>query len=154
MTTSAQVSPEDLLEVSRCVCFHVRKTARVVTRFFDRYLQNAGLGANQFAVLASIAGAGGTSVTHLAQWLGMDHSTVVRNLRPLTKADWVSSSVGEDRRRRELRLTAAGHAKLSEALPYWREAQEAMEAALQVQEIELPSFLAGLRCARTVDDPV
>ena len=63
-------------------------------------------------------------MTRLSTWLGMDHSTLVRNLRPLKQSGLVSSRPGSDRRTRELTLTEKGLDLLARAIPVWRRAQQ------------------------------
>ena len=52
-----------------------------------------------------------------------DQTTLTRNLRPLVRRGLVSVEPGEDRRTREIRLTADGHRVYQKALPLWRKVQ-------------------------------
>lgn len=118
-----ELSRDTLLSLSNCTCLHLRKAARVITRFYDRALAPSGLKATQFTVLAAIAGEPGGLVTEVADWLGMDHSTMVRNLKPLSKRGLVTSKPGSDKRTRCLFLTEDGKEALREAIPRWQDAQ-------------------------------
>jgi DNA-binding MarR family transcriptional regulator len=88
-----------------------------------------GLRITQFAVLGQLAGAGGpaaqtsVSITALARRLGLDRSTLGRNVRPLIKAGLVVMEGGADRRAHTLALTGSGRALLGRAVPLWRAAQ-------------------------------
>ncbi len=107
-----------------CTCFNLRKAARILTRRYDRALAPIGLKATQFSVLASLYGMGPVSIGTVAERLGMDRTTLTRNLRPLEKQGLIGVSVDlEDRRGRDVTLTPAGEARLGQALPLWEEAQ-------------------------------
>jgi len=141
------IDKKELQKVAGCTCFQIRKTARAITRFFDRHLSDVGLRSTQFSVLAGIAGRTGVTVTRLADWLGLDHSTLVRNLRPLRKQRLVSSRRGkEDRRTRELFLTDKGEELLKTAIPLWRDAQDAVLSALGHDRWD--QTLEGLKAAQ------
>ena len=77
----------------------------------------------QYSLLANIERAGQLSHTVLAEKVGMERTTLRRNLRPLTRAKWVTAGTGKDRRQHLLQLTAAGRRKLVRSLPLWEEAQ-------------------------------
>jgi DNA-binding MarR family transcriptional regulator len=111
-----------------CTCLALRRATRRVTQIYDAHMKPLGLRITQFAVLGQLAGAPDTapsqmSITALARRLGLDRSTLGRNLRPLLKAGLVAMDGGEDRRAHTLALTDAGRALLDKAIPLWRDAQ-------------------------------
>ncbi len=107
-----------------CTCFNLRKAARILTRRYDRWLAPVGLKATQFSVLASLYRMGPVAIGTLAERLGMERTTLTRNLRPLEKQGLIGLSVDlEDRRGRDVTLTVAGEARLERALPLWEQAQ-------------------------------
>jgi len=117
---------EDLSDPATCACFNIRKAARKVTQSYDRALLPAGLAATQFSLLAVLArerGKAGIPMTRLAKQLGMDRTTLTRNLRVVERAKWVSVRPGDDPRERLVTLTAAGRKKFASALPWWKDAQ-------------------------------
>src|ERR1700694_3505270 len=78
-----------------CTCLRLRRTTRSVTQLYDRLLQPAGLTANQFGLLArlyaaSLGGSDGISIGVMAESVGMDPTTLNRNLKPLEAVDWVN----------------------------------------------------------------
>lgn len=118
---------------SECLCFRARKVSRVLTRLYDEALRPLGIQATQLTLLSAIAAAGETGQTmpRLTGVLGMDPTTLSRNLRPLEKARLVDIGRKEnDRRVRVARLTPKGERLLSEALPRWRNAQRQVVASL------------------------
>jgi DNA-binding MarR family transcriptional regulator len=96
-------------------------------------LNPAGLTVTQYALLANISRAGKLSVTALAERLGMDRTTLTRNLRPLMTKKLIATSAGEDRRERVLSLAAAGKRKLHQSRPLWEEAQRRFASQLGAQ---------------------
>jgi len=124
-----------------CTCLALRRATRRVTQIYDRHLKPLDLRITQFAVLGRLAGPGfatgepaaagpGLSITNLAQRLGLDRSTLGRNVRPLIKSGLVAMSGGADRRAHTLALTEAGRARLESAVPLWRAAQRAVSEKL------------------------
>ena len=111
-----------------CTCLALRRATRRVTQIYDAHMKPLGLRITQFAVLGQLGGAGAPiptaiSITVLARRLGLDRSTLGRNLRPLLKAGLVAMEGGADRRAHTLALTDAGRATLDKAIPLWRDAQ-------------------------------
>jgi DNA-binding MarR family transcriptional regulator len=105
-----------------CVCFHLRRSARTITQFYDRMLAPAGLRATQFSLLTVVGRTGGLSFSSLADVLGMDRTTLTRNLHPLERDRLVRVETGSDRRVRLVRLTPLGQRKQAEAEPLWAKA--------------------------------
>jgi DNA-binding MarR family transcriptional regulator len=119
---------QDLLR--SCACHKVRMAARAVTRAYDEMLRPTGLRATQLALLVAVATGEASSIAALAQVLGMDRSTLTRNLGPLQSEGLVA--IGEEgwRRSRSLEITRKGRARLSEALPVWKKAQDLLKGRL------------------------
>ncbi len=116
--------------VQHCAFFKMRKASRVTTQVYDRFMKPAGLAPSQFSLMVALSFAGSISVSHLAEILIMDRTTLTRNLKPLEREGLVKIVPGSDRRTRAVSLTAAGKQKLSEALPLWEKAQEYMAECL------------------------
>jgi DNA-binding MarR family transcriptional regulator len=72
----------------------------------------------------------------LADKLGMDRTTLTRNLRPLIKAQWVAVTSGEDRRQHLLQLTAAGKKKLNRSIPLWEKVQGRFLSEIGAQPLQ------------------
>jgi DNA-binding MarR family transcriptional regulator len=109
-----------------CACQNVRKTARGLTQHYDRAFAPVKLKATQFPILVALAVAGTAPLSFIAQVLGMDRTTLTRNLRPLEERRFIQTGEGEDRRIRELSLTAEGQQVLREALELWKVAQRSV----------------------------
>lgn len=110
--------------IEQCACHRIRMAARTVTRAYDDALRPVGLRATQVSVLAAVALDGAMSITALAQLMGMDRSTLTRNLAPLEKEGLLSVGSEGWRRSRTLTITAKGRTRLQEAYPLWESAQK------------------------------
>jgi DNA-binding MarR family transcriptional regulator len=99
----------------------------------------------QYSLLANSERAGQLSHAVLAAKVGMERTTLTRNLRPLTRAKWVAAAAGKDRRQHVLQLTAAGRRKLVRSLPLWEEAQRQF-----LSQDRFP-ILAGTQSASCLD---
>ena len=117
---TATAGPAALDDIStECVCFHLRKTARTITQVYDHALAPTGLRATQFTLLRVISRTGGLPFAALADVLGLERTTLTRNLRPLERDKLVRTFPGADRRVRLVSLTPKGERKLAEAEPVW-----------------------------------
>lgn len=106
-----------------CMGMRVRRAARVVANHYDKHLKPTGLKGTQFTLLNTIFMNPAASIGQLADVLGLDRTTLNRNLKPLEGKGLISSGSGKDPRTRTLKLTNAGTKMLQNALPYWLEAQ-------------------------------
>jgi DNA-binding MarR family transcriptional regulator len=98
--------------------------ARAVTRLYDEILRSIGLRATQLAVLVAAANESVVSITALAKFMGMDRSTLTRNLTPLERRDGLIRVGNEGwRRSRTVAITHKGRGRLRKALPLWEKAQ-------------------------------
>ncbi len=106
-----------------CSCSQIRRVARKISSFYDSILAPSGLTVTQYSLLVNVARAGEVSRTVLADKVGMDRTTLTRNLQPLSAGKLISTAIGEDRREHLIRLSAAGQRKVRQSLPLWEEAQ-------------------------------
>ena len=124
----------DLEEMARtgsgCTLGHLRMATRVVTQIYDDILRPTGLRATQFGVLGATALSGPATVSRLAELMVMDRTTLTRNLKPLKARGLVRIAAGEDRRTREVSLTALGWDAVANALPLWQRALTQVAEAL------------------------
>jgi DNA-binding MarR family transcriptional regulator len=117
------LSPADV-----CHCFAVRQAARWITQLYDQHLAACGLRSSQYAILALLERRGPASMAELAQAMVMDRTTMTRNVSPLERDGLLEVlQDAADRRRKEVRLSAAGRERLAAARPLWRRAQAAFE---------------------------
>ncbi len=138
------MSYSNLFDMQRCACGNIRKTARTITQFYDRYIQSTGLSSPQCSLLYTISLHGNISVCELGTILLMDQTTVTRNIEILRKQGYITIEKGEtDARKKSIFITQSGEEKLDVALPLWEEAQLQIERELSGGEYQ--SFLNMLK---------
>jgi DNA-binding MarR family transcriptional regulator len=113
-----------------CLCHALRQASRAASRLYDYELRGAGLRTTQFSVLRVLAAEGEIRQRDLAERTVHEETTLTRNLRPLLEAGWVAERPGVDRREKWLKITPSGLAKLAEAKPLWKRAQQRMRSQL------------------------
>lgn len=132
-----------------CFALQARRTANQLTRLYNAAMAPLGLEVSQFSTLVAVSRGAAGSVTELAAQLGVDRSTLVRNLGVLERAGLLATVV-EGRRRRHA-LTPAGEALLARAMPVWRGVQERLAAAMG-PETEAAARLGLALLRRTARD--
>ena len=113
-----------LSQCSECACFNVRKAARAITRFYDSVLEPSGIQGTQFSLLTVAHLAGELPITETADRLGLDRTTLTRNLKVLEARGLIAVGPGKDGRTKSIKVTVAGRDALKKALPYWKTAQQ------------------------------
>jgi DNA-binding MarR family transcriptional regulator len=117
--------------VSNCSALNLRRAARAASHVLDRYISPIGIRAAQFSVLSAIDKLGPTQMTHLADYMVTDRTTLTRNLSLLERDGLVSIAPGAgDKRVREIDLTDAGRDLLREARPLWAKGEASIQAQL------------------------
>jgi DNA-binding MarR family transcriptional regulator len=103
--------------------------ARAVTRAYDRALRPSGLRSTQFTILVAASVAGGIPLHRLAKILGLERTTLTRNLAAIERKGLIK--VAEiDGRTRNVIVLPAGEELLTQALPLWDQAQERLREKL------------------------
>jgi DNA-binding MarR family transcriptional regulator len=97
---------------------------------------------NQYALLINVAREKGLSRTELAQRLGMERTTLTRNLQPILRRGWLKEDRGEDRRAQLLSITPEGKRNLKKGYKCWADAQQ--EFAKRLGDAPAESLLSTL----------
>ena len=109
-----------------CTCFKLRKLTRAISRLYDQHLATVGLKTTQYSLLANAARTA-LPVAELAELLGLERTTLTRNLKPLIDAGWLELKSGPDARQRIVTITGAGREKVKLAYVAWQRAQSEFE---------------------------
>jgi DNA-binding MarR family transcriptional regulator len=136
--------------LGHCACSQLRRTSRAISGLYDQFLEPAGITVTQYAILVNIARhEDGIARTSLATLLGMDRTTLTRNLRPLERAKLVGSKTDPaDRRSSILRLTPTGTRKLDRAFALWADVQQKFTESFGPTKVdELRDLLVGAASA-------
>ncbi len=121
---------------SQCLCTNLHRAARGVSKFYDGALDGFGINVAQYSLLNNLLRLDQPSISSLAEAMGLDRSTLGRNVRVLEAAGLLQLTEGDDQRNRLVQLTEAGHERLAAALPAWEAAQQRLIDRLGVQKRE------------------
>jgi DNA-binding MarR family transcriptional regulator len=152
-TGSASVREETPISYEDLVCTNtaLRRAARRLGNLYDDALAPTGLKATQLGLLAEIqrwvsANDGeAPTLQDLAGKLAIQISALTHALRPLVRDDLVMLQPDEqDGRTKRAALTAAGDARLGEALGHWSRVNQQVEAVLGADSAATLRALADL----------
>ena len=108
MKQPGQSDTTDYMAAAGCFCLASRQAARKITRLYDSYMQQAGIRVTQFTILSQLMLRGEMPIGKLAGILGMERTTLTRNLAPLEQQNWITINAGDDPRARMIGITAQG----------------------------------------------
>jgi DNA-binding MarR family transcriptional regulator len=128
MAAEVTMLPQDVGAL--CFGLHSRMTARAVSRAYNDRFRPLDLQGTQFSLLVAVNRAADVPIAALADHLGAEASTLLRNLKIMEARGLIAGGGGRGRRGRRLRLTPAGEALLARAMPIWLEIQADMTEAL------------------------
>lgn len=106
-----------------CTCGKLREAARAVTLLYDNAFKSSGLLSTQLGVLHTIYNSASITISELAGELGMDRTTLTRNLSVLEREGLINISSGKDHRTRIVTITSKGRTSIAKAIPLWNEVQ-------------------------------
>jgi DNA-binding MarR family transcriptional regulator len=118
-----QSDTTDYMAAAGCFCLASRQAARKITRLYDSYMQEAGVRVTQFTILSQLMLRGEMPIGKLAGILGMERTTLTRNLAPLEQQNWIAVHAGDDPRARMIGITAQGRGIVRRSFPIWSKAQ-------------------------------
>jgi len=111
-----------------------------------------GLKTSQYSLLSHVLAYQPAAPSELAARMGMDASTLTRNLRPLLDQGFVEQGPGPDGRTRSVTITEAGRAKQAQAKQHWKRAQLALNAKLGEETVAaLHAMIDGVQTALADD---
>ena len=120
----------DMGAVENCACFNIRRVSRLITQFFDGEVRRFGLRPTQMSILGSLQAKTEWGMAELSEWLGMERTTLLRNLQPLQRDGLVRVKGGGRGGHVKLEITERGRKALTKMLPGWRSAQDKVVATL------------------------
>ena len=123
MKQLSETDSTDYMAAAGCFCLASRQAARKITRLYDSYMQEAGIRVTQFTILSQLMLRGELPIGRLAGILGMERTTLTRNLTPLEEQKWISIKAGDDPRARMIGITGQGRNVVRRSFPYWSKAQ-------------------------------
>lgn len=118
---------------SSCYCTNLRRSAGILTDFYDDALKETGLTVAQYSLLINLSRLGKANITHWAEYIGLDRSTMVRNVKLLQKREYIEETDGNGK---TFCLSATGEQILSEAVQAWNRAQDEIKSFLGAEDVE------------------
>jgi DNA-binding MarR family transcriptional regulator len=111
------------MSTDSCTCSELRRAARAVTLLYDNAFRSSGLLSTQLGVLHVIYKSDTIRISHLAKELGMDRTTLTRNLSVLQRQGFIKISSGKDSRTRIVTITNKGRTTIAKTIPLWNDVQ-------------------------------
>ena len=111
------------MSAGTCTCGELRKAARAITLLYDNAFKSTGLLSTQFNVLQAIYNIDSIRISDLANKLGMDRTTLTRNLSVLERQGFIKISQGKDQRTRIVTATQKGRSAVSKTILLWNGVQ-------------------------------
>ena len=123
----------DMSAVENCVCFNLRWVTRAVTQFYDAEMRRHGIRPTQGTILLALNAKESWAMAELSYCLGLERTSLARNLQPLERDGLVTADGGGRGRRVELAITTKGRKQVEKFMPAWRSAQSAVVKTLGEQ---------------------
>jgi len=106
-----------------CLTYNAQRIARSMARQMEIALRPVGLTSQQFSTLTVLRHHKTMSTLDLADKLGVERTTMTRNIEQMRRKNWLEAAKSKDQRVRAFQLTDAGSKLQAEALPLWKEQQ-------------------------------
>lgn len=125
------------MKLSSCYCINLRNASGMVAKIYDEHLAPYGITVRQYSMMRNLDYLGEASVTALAEQIGLDRTSVVRMLKPLTDREYILDKAASGKRDRRLVLSDTGKRLIEEATPAWQTAQKEIEDKIGKENIKL-----------------
>ena len=116
--------------LTECYCTEFRRLANALTGIYDQELRSIGLKVTQLTLLRAIDEVDSPTFNIIADRVGLNASTLSRNIKLLIDAGWVKAIGDADARVKVAVLTTSGRRILKTAEPHWRRAQAQVDSFL------------------------
>ena len=137
---------------SECYCTNLRRSSNDVSDFYDNALRNTGLTIAQYYLLINLSRLESANITHWAKRVGLDRSTMVRNIKLLESRGLIEKAEGHGK---TFTLSAIGKKSLEAAVPVWNETQKKLELFLGKEDSEAILRIGSkLQCLKDTDTTV
>lgn len=127
-----------------CMSYNLHRADLIVTELYNSYLEPVGISVRQYTILSYINDEQPVNISRLSGLIGVDRTTMVRNIRTLESKGVIAEQEGKGRSR-YLALTEQGRVLFETAKMEWIKAQNAFEKKLGKEQIRmLRSLLDGI----------
>ena len=118
---------------SPCYCTNLRRGALWATAYYDKMLAPSGLSVPQYYLLINLSRMGKANLTQWAQRVGLDRTTMVRNVKNLESKGLVALTSGSGR---TFTLTERGRSVLTHGVTLWEDAQAQLREKLGPEDAD------------------
>lgn len=117
------------MKAAKCPCFctSARRSAGILSAYYDRELKSAGITLAQYSLLVALEKLGSVNITHWAQQVGLERSTMVRNVKLLEENGLIELTQGTGK---TFTLSRKGKTTVLTATPLWEHAQKKVKSCL------------------------
>ena len=126
-----QIKNKEMAKVLDCCYLHrIRLLSRTLTKIYDDALKPINLKVTQMNLMGVVTKLGPITPQDMSEKLGMEKSTLSRNIDRLIMNGWIEHVAGKNNRSHQLKITGKGRTIMKNALKYWRQAQKRAEKIL------------------------
>jgi len=143
---------DELVKPVGCTNLKLRQLGRRVARLYEDDVRALGIKNTQYSLLSHVVKLGPLTQAALAAALGLNPSTLTRNLQPMVAKGWVRIDAGADARSHSVVVTAEGRALREQAQRAWKRSQLALNARLGETRVARLHALID-ECAALLADP-
>ena len=118
---------------SMCYCTNARRSANALTEYYDNMFKNVGLTVAQYYLLINLKRLEKVNITQWAEYVGLERSTMVRNVSILEKHGLIHVVKGKGK---VFELTEFGKDTLERAIPIWEKAQNEIKEYIGEEDAE------------------
>ena len=118
---------------SICYCTNLRRSANAIPTFYDAQIKETGITISQYYLLINLSRLGNANISHWAEYVGLDRSTMIRNIKILQANELIVQTEGNGK---TFMLSEKGNEVIIKAQPVWQELQEKIEAFLGKEDAE------------------
>lgn len=105
---------------SDCAHMSIRRASRLIGQFYDARMKPADVLPTQYSLMVLLNRLEAAPISQLAEAVGMDRTTLTRNLKLLERDGLVRQDIGEDARTRFYSLSSEGHLALKDTFTHWQ----------------------------------
>ena len=113
---------------SKCYCTNLRRSANAITEYYNRCFSDLDLTVAQYYIMVNLSRIKNANSSDLSKIIGLERSTLVRNIQGLIKKGWVSE--GGEGKGRQFKLTKRGEKLIENVKPKWEEVQDKIKKFL------------------------
>lgn len=118
---------------SPCYCTNLRRSAQWTTEYYDKALEPCGLSVPQYYLLVNLSRMEKANLSQWAKRVGLDRTTMARNVKSLEKKGLIQPAVG---RGRTFSVTGSGSNTLTQAVVLWEQVQTELREKLGSSDAE------------------